>query len=106
MSEDPKAAPVYLAGFRLAVVLLSLFLGTFLVAIDTTIISVAISEISTHFHALNDIGWYGSAYLISLTALQLAGGTIYKVLQYTMGLFDCYFGFRRYSDCLFTHALH
>ena len=56
----------------------SLFLGTFLVAIDTTIISVAIPKISTEFHSLDDVGWYGSAYLITLTALQPAGGVIYK----------------------------
>ncbi|KAL2041649.1 hypothetical protein N7G274_005433 [Stereocaulon virgatum] len=68
-------------GLRLAIILLSLFLGTFLVAIDTTIVSVAIPKIPTQFHALNDIGWYGSAYLITITAFQPAGGTIYKILN-------------------------
>ena len=68
----------YPTGSRLVIILLSLFLGTFLVAIDTTIVSVAIPKISTEFHALNDVGWYGSAYLITITALQPAGGTIYK----------------------------
>ena len=68
----------YAIGARLFVILLSLFLGTFLVAIDITIVSVAISEISTQFHTLKDVGWYGSAYLITITALQPAGGTIYR----------------------------
>ena len=72
VSEYPRA-------FRLSLILLSLFLGTFLVAIDTTIISVAIPKISTQFHALNDVGWYGSTYLITITAFQPAGGTIYKL---------------------------
>ena len=45
------------------------FLGTFLVAIDTTIVSVAIPKISTQFRALEDVGGYGSAYLITITAL-------------------------------------
>lgn len=73
---EPEAQ--YPTSRRLAVVLLSLFLGTFLVAIDTTIVSVAIPKISTQFHALDDVGWYGSAYLITITALQPAGGTLYK----------------------------
>ncbi|KAI9724632.1 MAG: hypothetical protein M1828_003656 [Chrysothrix sp. TS-e1954] len=68
-------------GLRLAIILLSLFLGTFLVAIDTTIVSVAIPEISTDFHSLGDVGWYGSAYLISITALQPVMGTIYKLFN-------------------------
>ena len=68
-------------GLRLVVILLSLFLGTFLVAIDTTIVSVAIPEISTDFHSLGDVGWYGSAYLISITALQPVMGTIYKLFN-------------------------
>ena len=54
---------------RLAVILLSLVLGSLVVALDTTIISVAIPKISTEFKALADIGWYGSAYLMTLTAL-------------------------------------
>ncbi len=73
-----KPGTEYPSPFRLTIVLLSLFLGTFLVAIDTTIVSVAIPKISTQFHALNDVGWYGSAYLITMTAFQPAGGTVYK----------------------------
>ncbi|KAL8721385.1 MAG: hypothetical protein Q9225_001932 [Loekoesia sp. 1 TL-2023] len=71
----------YPAGLRLTVILSSLFFGTFLVAIDTTIVSVAIPKISTQFHALEDVGWYGSAYLITITALQPAVGTIYKLFD-------------------------
>ena len=72
---------VYPEGLNFVVILLSLFLGTFLVAIDTTIVSVAIPKISTQFHALDDVGWYGSAYLITITALQPAGGTLYKLFN-------------------------
>lgn len=73
--------PEYPIGSKLTFILLSLFLGTFLVDIDTTIVSVAIPKISTQFRALDDVGWYGSAYLITLTALQPAGGTIYKLFN-------------------------
>ena len=66
---------------RLAIILLSLFVGTFLVAIDTIIISIAIPKTSTEFQRLSDVGWYDSAYLITITALQPAGGTIYKLFN-------------------------
>lgn len=63
---------------RLIFILLSLVLGSFLVAIDTIIISVAIPRISTDFRALNDVGWYGSAYFTTLTAFQPITGHIFK----------------------------
>lgn len=78
MAEALQVGKDYPGDLKLAIILVSLFLGTFLVAIDTTIISVAIPKISTEFHAFNDISWYGSVYLIFLTALQPAGGTVYK----------------------------
>lgn len=62
----------------LIVILLSLALGSLLVAIDTTIISVAIPTISTDFGALEDVGWYGSAYLITLTASQPPSGNVFR----------------------------
>ncbi|KAL8921809.1 MAG: hypothetical protein Q9208_005566 [Pyrenodesmia sp. 3 TL-2023] len=58
--------------------MVSLSLGTLLVAIDNTIIGIAIPQISTEFDALDDIGWYGSAYLLTVTALQPTFGNIYK----------------------------
>lgn len=45
---------------KLSLKLLCLVLETFLVAIDTTIISVTIPSISSDFEALVDVGWYGS----------------------------------------------
>lgn len=81
MNETSETRGEYPTGFRLVVILVSLFLGTFLVAIDTTIVSVAVPKISTEFHALTDVGWYGSAYPITITALQPAGGTLYKLFN-------------------------
>ena len=68
----------YPGGWRLTAILASLCLGTLLVAIDNTIIGVAIPKISTVFHALDDVGWYGSAYLLTVTALQPTFGNMYK----------------------------
>ena len=71
----------YPAGWKLVVVLLSLALGTLLMALDTTIISVAIPKISTEFKALNDVGWYGSGYPITLTAFQPVTGSAYRLFH-------------------------
>ena len=60
------------------IITVALSLGTLLDAIDATIIGVAIPQISTTFDALDDVGWYGSAYLICLAALQPIFGVIYK----------------------------
>ena len=66
---------------RSVLVMLCLISGTFLVAVDTTIISVAIPRISTEFKATDDVGWYGSGYLITLTAFQPPMTNIYKMFQ-------------------------
>lgn len=44
---------------------------------DNTIIATAIPRITDHFHALNDVGWYGSAYLLTTCAFQLLFGKFY-----------------------------
>ena len=80
VKEPTAGTPTqYPAKGRQSLILLCLVLGTFLVAIDTTIISVAIPTISTDFKALDDVGWYGSAYLMTLTAFQPTMSKIYKV---------------------------
>ena len=68
----------YLSGWRLGVVKTCLFFGSFLIALDTTIINVAIPQITTDFRALDDAAWYGTAYLITLTAFQAVYGSMYQ----------------------------
>ena len=80
--EHSNATPTqYPTKRRLIFILICLVLGTFLVAIDTTIISVAVPKISTDFRALNDVGWYGSAYLMTLTAFQPTMSKIYGIFS-------------------------
>lgn len=71
-------APEYLESWKLGIVIACLFFGDFLIAIDTNIINVAIPKISSEFHSLQDVAWYGTAYLITLTAFQPIYGTMYK----------------------------
>ncbi|KAI0006869.1 MFS general substrate transporter [Xylariaceae sp. FL0662B] len=68
----------YLRSWRLAIVIGSLCLGIFLLGLDMNIIGVAIPRITTDFKSLGDIAWYGSAYLLTVTAFQPFFGNLYK----------------------------
>lgn len=68
----------YLPSWRLAIVIFSLCLATFLLAIDVYMVSIAVPQISAVFHSLDDVAWYGSAYLLALTAFQPVMGYFYK----------------------------
>ena len=76
--SPPSSTANHLTSWRTGLILLSLWLGTLLVAIDTTIIGTAIPKISSDFKALTQVGWYGSAYMLTLTAFQPIYGTVYK----------------------------
>ncbi|KAI9796325.1 MAG: hypothetical protein M1835_004316 [Candelina submexicana] len=65
-------------GWKLSLIIFSLCLGALLVALDNTIIAVAVPQIATTFKALDEVGWYGSGYLLTVTALQPTFGKIYK----------------------------
>ncbi|OBT58409.1 hypothetical protein VE04_00770 [Pseudogymnoascus sp. 24MN13] len=59
-------------------IMTALLLSIFLVTLDQNIISTAIPRITDEFHSLDDIGWYGSAYLLTTCSFQLLMGRIYK----------------------------
>ena len=47
----------YPTGLKLALLLISIYLAVFLVALDRTIIATALPVITDHFHSIGDIGW-------------------------------------------------
>lgn len=63
---------------KVIIIILALYLAVFLVALDQTIIGVAIPKITDQFKSISDIAWYGSAYFLTSTALQPSFGRIYK----------------------------
>lgn len=67
----------YPSGAKLGIITLSLCLSVFLMALDNTIIATAIPKITDYFGALDDVGWYGSAYLLTTCAFQLLFGKFY-----------------------------
>lgn len=66
---------------KVVVIILALYLAVFLVALDQTIIGVAIPKITDQFKSISDIAWYGSAYFLTSTALQPSYGRIYKIFS-------------------------
>ncbi|KAH8585724.1 major facilitator superfamily domain-containing protein [Bisporella sp. PMI_857] len=80
-AEDAAALgeTVYPGGLRLLLLAVALCLAIFLVALDTTIIATAIPQITDQFHSLSDVGWYGSAYLLTTASFQLFFGKLYTL---------------------------
>ena len=67
----------YPTGAKLTLITIALCLSVFCMALDNTIISTAIPRITDQFKAINDVGWYGSAYLLTTCAFQLFFGKLY-----------------------------
>ena len=77
-TSEERNESQYPKGLKLVVIMVSLMLGTTLMSLDTTIISVATPKISTQFRALDDVGWYGAAYLMILTAATPIAANLYR----------------------------
>ncbi|KAL6362800.1 hypothetical protein LRP88_04108 [Fusarium phalaenopsidis] len=75
-AQSPPA-PSYPTGFAFGMTLFALFISLFCVALDSTIIATAIPRITDQFHALQDVGWYGSSYLLT-KSFQLPFGKYFR----------------------------
>ncbi|KAJ7158473.1 major facilitator superfamily domain-containing protein [Mycena filopes] len=73
--------PEYPTGAKLVVLMIALAISVFLVALDNTIIATVIPKITNHFNSLDDVGWYGSAYLLTSASFQLLWGRFYTFLS-------------------------
>ncbi|TQV91954.1 MFS gliotoxin efflux transporter GliA [Cordyceps javanica] len=75
----------YPSGLQLAFVVLGILLCLFLAALDMTIVATAIPKITDEFRAIDQVGWYGSAFFLTLAAFQSFWGKLYRYchLKYT-----------------------
>ncbi|KAF2118613.1 putative MFS toxin transporter [Lophiotrema nucula] len=78
---DERDEAHYLSGWPLGFLMIALMASSFMLALDNTILATAIPEITSDFNSLNDIGWYGSAYLITQMSLLPTCGRIYTFLN-------------------------
>lgn len=75
---EPVQSALYPGPAKLFPILLAVVLSIFLVALDMTIVATAIPRITDEFQSLNDVGWYGSAFFLTVAAFQSTWGKAYK----------------------------
>ncbi|KAL3434848.1 MFS general substrate transporter [Aspergillus tetrazonus] len=75
--SEEQPATGYMQGWALASLTAAFMAICFVLAIDNTILATAIPQITSDFQSLNDIGWYGSSYLIAQMALLPTCGRFY-----------------------------
>ncbi|TGO10707.1 hypothetical protein BTUL_0127g00060 [Botrytis tulipae] len=75
----------YVTGSKLHLIVFSLILACFLMTLSSSVLATAIPRITSEFHSVEDIEWYGSAYLLSNCAMQPLSGKLYTYfsLKYT-----------------------
>lgn len=74
---DLESKMVYPGPLKFGLIVLSLALSLFLAGLDQTVITTAVPKITDDFHALDDIGWYTAAYLLTTAVFQLAYGKFF-----------------------------
>ncbi|KIW72513.1 hypothetical protein PV04_00698 [Phialophora macrospora] len=60
-------------------IIVGIYLSIFLVALDRTIIATAIPRITDDFNSIQDIGWYGSSYMLTCACFNPISGRVYQV---------------------------
>lgn len=76
-AETPEEEEEYPNAWKLFLISIALCLCVFCVALDNTIIATAIPKITDQFNSLDDVGWYGSSYLLTTCAVSLMFGKLY-----------------------------
>ncbi|KAL1984919.1 hypothetical protein VTN96DRAFT_8578 [Rasamsonia emersonii] len=66
---------------KLTLTTIAVSLAVFCMSLDNTIIATAIPTITDQFKSLGDVGWYGSAYLLTICCFQLIFGKLYSFLS-------------------------
>lgn len=59
--------------------ILGVYVSIFLVMLDRLIIATAIPSITNEFNSIEDIGWYGSAYMLTAGTLNPLFGKLYQL---------------------------
>ncbi|RFU32819.1 hypothetical protein B7463_g3499, partial [Scytalidium lignicola] len=83
----------YPQGIQLFFIVVALALSVFLSALDMTIVATAIPAITSTFHSINDVGWYGSAFFLTQASFQSTWGKAYKYFPIKLTYMLCIFIF-------------
>ncbi|XMA10117.1 hypothetical protein WAI453_002908 [Rhynchosporium graminicola] len=77
--HDEARETVHLTGFKLHILTFGLTLAALLMMLNASIVATAIPEISKYYKSIEDIGWYGSVYLLTNCAVQPLSGKLYTI---------------------------
>ncbi|KPM37656.1 hypothetical protein AK830_g8884 [Neonectria ditissima] len=78
---DENANHQYATPQELALLSTVFTIATFMIAIDGSILATAIPKITSDFRRLDDVPWYGSAYLLTEMAFQPTFGRLYSLFD-------------------------
>ncbi|KAK7555885.1 MFS gliotoxin efflux transporter glia [Phyllosticta citricarpa] len=90
---EPVVSSEYPTGLKLAIIVIAVILAIFLVALDMTIVATAIPKITDDFNSLDQVGWYGSAFFLTVAAFQSTWGKAYKYFPLKTVFLICIFIF-------------
>ncbi|KAF5874080.1 putative major facilitator superfamily transporter protein [Botrytis fragariae] len=82
-NNSPNSGPIedvesrYPGPLGFALLLPGVCLAAFIVALGRSIVATVIPQITEHFGSPEDVGWYGSAYLLTACAFQPLFGRVY-----------------------------
>jgi MFS family permease len=77
-AEEGEVEAEYPSAVALIFIVVALVLAVFLFALDMTIVATAIPRITDEFHSLDQVGWYGSAFFLTVASFQSTWGKGYK----------------------------
>ncbi|RYP10429.1 hypothetical protein DL764_000612 [Monosporascus ibericus] len=82
-ADDSRQQPTadYPKGWTLGLLTIGICLTIFVISLDFSIIATAIPKITSEFRSLEDVGWYGSAYLLTTASTQLLVGKLYTIFS-------------------------
>jgi MFS family permease len=86
--DDPNGGYA-LPKAQLYTVISSLFLGSFLAALDGTVVTTLLTLIASDLHAVSDISWIATAYLLSSAAFQPIFGKLSDIFGRRSLLLGC-----------------
>ncbi|EGD97674.1 MFS multidrug transporter [Trichophyton tonsurans CBS 112818] len=77
-SNEAEDGTEYPGKFALSFIVVALILAIFLIALDMTIVATAIPTITAQFKSLDQVGWYGSAFFLTVASFQSTWGKAFK----------------------------
>jgi MFS family permease len=77
-ANHPKDAASNMTPWQMTSTVIALVMSIFLCSLDLTIIATAIPQITKELHSLEDVGWYGSTFLLTIGTTQSFWGKLYK----------------------------